>query len=97
MEGFTNLLIVAALTARDLGIPQVTPTNARLEIILRFFFGLAGALAVLFIAIGGFRYTISSGDPGNVKQAKDTILYAVIGLVVALLAQFVIGFVISAA
>lgn len=88
-------LPLVALTASELGIPDTSVSNSGVETALRFFFGLAGALAVLFIAIGGFRYTISGGDPGSIKQAKDTILYAVIGLVVAMLAQVIIGFVIS--
>lgn len=87
--------IVFALNASDLGVPVVSLNNNSIETALRFFFGLAGALAVLFIAIGGFRYTTSGGDPQGIQQAKNTILYAVIGLVLAMLAQFIIGFVIS--
>lgn len=56
---------------------------------------LIGAIAVLFLIIGGLRYVISNGDPKNVEAAKNTILYAIIGIVVAVLSfaavQFVIG------
>jgi hypothetical protein len=47
------------------------------------------------IIIGGFRYVVSGGDSAGVEGAKNTILYAVIGLVVALLAQAIVVFVIS--
>jgi hypothetical protein len=54
-----------------------------------------GAVAVLMVIIGGLRYVLSGGDSAGVKSAKDTILYALIGVIVAALAyalvQFVIG------
>ena len=55
---------------------------------------IVGAIAVIMIVIGGIRYTVSGGDSSAVKGAKDTILYAVIGVVVALLAYAIVNFVI---
>lgn len=55
-----------------------------------------GAVAVIMIIIGGLRYTISNGDSGQVTSAKNTILYAVIGLVVAILAYAIVNFIIGA-
>ena len=55
-----------------------------------------GIIAVIFIIIGGINYTMSQGDPGKVKKAKDTILYAVIGLIVSLLAFAITAFVLNA-
>lgn len=54
-----------------------------------------GAIAVLMIVIGGIRYTTSNGDSSAVKGAKDTILYAVIGLIVAIMAYSIVNFVVS--
>ena len=54
-----------------------------------------GAIAVIMIVVGGLRYVISGGDSSQVKAAKDKILYAVIGLVVALLAYAIVNFVIT--
>ena len=53
---------------------------------------LAG-IAVIMIVVGGIKYTASRGDSSAVTSAKNTILYAVIGLVVAILASAIIGFV----
>ncbi len=53
-----------------------------------------GAVAVIMIILGGIRYTTSNGDSSQITAAKNTILYAVIGLVVALLAYAIIDFVI---
>lgn len=52
-----------------------------------------GAIAVIMIVIGGLRYVISGGDAKQVDAAKNTILYAIIGIVVALLAYAAVGFV----
>ncbi|MBP9738225.1 hypothetical protein KBD20_00900 [Candidatus Saccharibacteria bacterium] len=56
---------------------------------------LTGAVSVIMIIVGGFRYVVSGGDSNATKGAKDTILYAVIGLVVVIFAQTIITFVLS--
>lgn len=56
-------------------------------------FSVVGVLAVGIIIFGGIRYMISQGDPGKIKKAKDTILYAVIGLVIALSAYGITMFI----
>ena len=56
-------------------------------------FTVAGAIAVIIIVIGGIRYITSTGDSSRIKAAKDTILYAVIGLVVVIIARAIVGFV----
>lgn len=52
-----------------------------------------GVVAVIMIIVGGIKYVLSNGDASQVKSAKDTILYAVIGLIVALLAYAIVNFV----
>lgn len=54
-----------------------------------------GVIAVIVIIVGGIRYALSGGDSSQTKQAKDTILYAVVGLVVAILAYSIVNFVIG--
>ena len=56
---------------------------------------VVGVVAVVVIIIGGILYVTSTGDPGKTKRAKDTILYAVIGLVVAIMAYAIVAFVVS--
>ncbi len=70
----------------DGGIFQ-TITNVLLFII--------GAVSVIMLIIGGIRYTISQGDSSAVTSAKNTILYSIIGLVVAILAYAAVNFVIT--
>jgi hypothetical protein len=54
---------------------------------------VVGVAAVIMIIIGGFKYMVSSGDPKNIESAKNTILFAIIGLVIALVAQAIVLFV----
>ena len=54
---------------------------------------LVGGIAVIMIVVGGLRYVVSAGNPSAVNDAKNTILYAVIGLVIAASAYAIVGFV----
>ena len=56
---------------------------------------VAGGLAVIMIIIGGLRYVTSAGNASSVTAAKNTILYAIVGLVVAFLAYAAVNFVLS--
>jgi hypothetical protein len=52
-------------------------------------------VSVIMLIWGGLQYVISAGDSKRVESAKSTILYAIIGIVVAILAYAVVGFVTS--
>jgi hypothetical protein len=56
-----------------------------------------GVLSVVMLIFGGFRYVISGGKKESVTNAKNTILYAIIGLLVAVFAYAIINFILSAA
>lgn len=70
-----------------LGATIKTVTNVLLFII--------GAVAVIMIILGGIRYVTSNGESAQITAAKNTILYSVIGLVVALLAYAIVNFIIG--
>lgn len=65
------------------------------ENIINIAIGLVGVVSVAVIVFGGQRYVVSNGDPGKLKQAKDMILYALIGLVIAILAFVIVNFVLN--
>lgn len=71
--------------------------NSLVTDIVNIFSVIVGIVAVIMIIVGGFKYITSGGDSGNVTGAKNTILYAIIGLVVVALAQFIVKFVLSKA
>ena len=57
---------------------------------------VVGIIAVVMLIIGGIKYVVSGGDSKKVTDAKNTVLYAIIGLVIAFLAFAIVNFVISA-
>lgn len=63
--------------------------------IVNIFSVIVGIVSVIMIIYGGFRYVTSGGDSGNVSSAKNTIIYAVVGLIVVALAQFIVQFVLD--
>jgi len=69
--------------------------NTTIENIINIFSIVVGIVAVVMIILGGFKFITSGGDANNVKSAKNTILYAVIGLVVVALAQIIVRFVLN--
>lgn len=76
------------------GNPLVGP-NGIITKITRFVAVIVGVASIIMIMLGGYTYITSNGDPQKTNAAKDTILYAVIGLVIAAAAGLIIGFVLS--
>lgn len=70
--------------------------NQGIKNIINVLLYVIGSVAVIMIVIGGLRYVLSGGDSSSTKGAKDTILYAVVGLVVAIFAYAIVNFVITA-
>ncbi|MCA9328592.1 hypothetical protein KC959_02385 [Candidatus Saccharibacteria bacterium] len=56
---------------------------------------VVGVVAVIMIIIGGLRYITSGGESGSVTGAKNTIMYAIVGLIVVALAQVIVRFVVN--
>ncbi|MFO0971745.1 MAG: pilin [Candidatus Saccharimonadales bacterium] len=56
---------------------------------------IVGTVSVIMIIVGGFRYVISNGDSNGLASAKNTILYAIVGLAVVIFAQVIVRFVYS--
>jgi uncharacterized membrane protein len=65
--------------------------------IVTIFSIIVGAVSVIMIIYGGFRYITSGGDSGRVGNAKNTLIYAIIGLVIVALAQLIVHFVLNQA
>lgn len=73
-------------------LPGSNADSNSLNTILNVVFTFAGSIALLMIVIGGFRYVISRGDPNAMAQAKNTILYAIVGLIIVLAAYSIVIF-----
>jgi ABC-type Fe3+ transport system permease subunit len=56
---------------------------------------VVGVVAVIMLIIGGIRYTTSGGDGSSTSSARNTIIYAIVGIVVAVMSQFIVKFVLG--
>lgn len=81
--------------SNDIDIPRPPVDNSTVGNALQIVFGITGAVALLVITFAGFKYVLSRGNPQETAKAKDTILYAIIGLVVSMLAVGIISFVVG--
>lgn len=70
--------------------------NTIIRTIINAIIFVIGMVAVVMIILGGVNYATSQGDPGKVKKGKDTIMYGIIGLVIAILAFAIVNFVLQA-
>lgn len=77
------------------GGADAKPLKEYIKQIVNTLLFVLGAIAVIVIVVGGIKYTTSDGDPGKIKGAKDTILYAVVGIIVAILAYAIVNFIID--
>ena len=103
MAGQASALDVFPACSADPGSTICTATSDKLfgpnsiwTRILDTFTYIIGGVSVLVIIIGGIRYVTSGGEQAGITAAKNTILYAVVGLVIAILAYSIVHFVISA-
>lgn len=79
--------------ANKSGAQDSVTLETRIATITGILLFVIGAIAVIMIIVGGIRYVTSAGDSSKVKAAKDTIMYSVVGLVVAILAYAIVNFV----
>ena len=98
-NGLCNGASLQADTTQPCDSASQTDANDRINhiitVVINAFSLIVGIAAVIMIIVGGLKYIISGGEAGNVTSAKNTILYAIIGLVVVALAQFVVKFVLN--
>jgi hypothetical protein len=79
----------------ETGLPKVTTDASTIETAFNLTLGVAGSIAVLIITIAGVQYVISQGDPQQTAKAKNTIIYAFVGLIIVAMAFALTRFVIN--
>jgi hypothetical protein len=94
--GGSNLHLTSENCTQALGNPQ-NALNTLITRVVNLFSVIVGIVAVIMIIVGGFKYITSGGDSSNVSDAKNTILYAIVGLIIVALSQFLVRFVLSQA
>ena len=77
------------------GLPTTEANDATLRNVFNVVLALAGAVAVAFIVFGGIKFMLSQGEPNEIKQSRDTILYSIIGLVIVVISFMLVNYVIG--
>lgn len=90
-----NMLYTLAQVFQNPGLPEVQADGNTVATVMQVVFGVFGAVSVLVVTIAGFMYIISQGDPQRIAKAKDTIIYAIIGLIVSMSGWAIVTFVIG--
>jgi len=85
---------LAAVIDTD-SLPKPAAGQGSINNVLAIVFAVTGSLALLMIVIGGFRYITAQGNPNDVAQARNTIVYSVIGLLISLTAFAIVAFVVN--
>lgn len=94
-EGSTLDVTSAGSNCGNQTLDGTTGINALIVSFINIFSIVVGVVAVIMLMYGGFRYITSGGDSGNVSNAKNTIIYAIVGLVIVFAAQGIVQFVLS--
>lgn len=84
-----------SITGGDCGDTSTGGLEAAIRNIINIFSVLVGIIAVIMIMVSGFKYVTSGGDSGNVKSAKDTLIYAIVGIVIVAFSQLIVQFVLK--
>lgn len=94
-EGVSDATVCQDNTEQDAGSNALYGPNGVLTKAAEIIATIVGIASVIVIIIGGFRYVLATGDPSKLGAARATIIYALVGLLVALLAQAIIFFVLD--
>lgn len=77
-------------------LPQPVATSSDpVKTVIQIVFGLLGAVAVVYVIIGGLGLITSNGNPQSLSKARNTIIFAAVGLLVAISAEAVVSFVVK--
>ena len=102
MKAYLLLMATTAICPADPSnpahcmLPHQSPANGGdLQAILQILLGIIGAFALLIITISGMRYITSGGNPEKTAKAKNSLVYALVGLVVAISAEAIVTFVVK--
>ncbi len=88
---------IDAATGKCVVVGQSGSVEGTIKTVVQVLGFLVGAISLIMIIVGGIKYVVSGGDANAIGSAKNTILYAVVGLVVALLAEAIARFAFSKA
>ena len=84
---------VARMAMLQNPLPGISTANDLYIVLIRSFLGVIGLVSLVFFIWGGFRLMTSAGSPEVVKKSKDTLLYALLGMVIVILSYSIVQYV----
>lgn len=90
--------VAQIIKEHEVNLPTADLTGGRggtISRALQLVFAIAGAISVLMVMLGALQYVMSQGDPQATAKAKNTIMYAIIGLVICITAFSIIRYVVN--
>jgi hypothetical protein len=94
-----SLPVLAPAAVHAQGVADAAVTGDGLTLVLHrlvnIFSAIVGVIAVFMIMVGGLKYITSGGESAKVSGARNTIIYAIVGLVIVALSQYIVAFVLS--
>jgi hypothetical protein len=87
------LRLVGIDASSGVNVPMTNLTTDTVHTVLQIVFGLAGGAALVIIVVSGLRFVTSQGEPEKTNKARNTIIYAIVGLVVSILAYSIVTFI----
>ncbi len=93
----SNVSCSASSGGCETGLPVVGATSANLQNILQIVFGILAVVAVIMIVIAGIRFITGGNNPQEITKARNTIVFAVVGLIIAISAEAIVSFVLTRA
>ena len=86
---------IAGCNIENTGDQGAGAVSSRINTAINVVLGMIGVVAVIMIIIGGIQFVTSQGDAAKAARARNTILYSIVGLIVALLAFAIVNFVLT--
>ena len=85
--------LAEAIIPKPDGLPEITTDDNLIKVIFTLVLNIVGAITLLIITLGGLKFVLSRGNPQETAKARETILYALVGLVIVILARVIVAFV----
>ena len=95
MNLLTSYAVIALTKIQSGDLPRTKANEAAIVDIKNIVLGIVGALALLMIVVSGLRYITASGDPQQASKAKDGLIFALIGLLLVIIADAIVSFVVN--
>jgi hypothetical protein len=91
----SNTVCPEGSTSCQTGLPVVAARSANVQHLLQILFGILAVVAVIFVTLGGLRYITDAGNPQEMSKARNTIIYAVAGLVISISGELIVSFILG--